>query len=69
MAGWTIKGQPAYKYRSSTTRRPSGLSPIQERNLWKIVRQAIRLGKLKTAPKGSVRRGRFVVRVTKNNNH
>jgi hypothetical protein len=62
MAGYTVKGQPAYKYRPSTTRRASKLSPIQERNLWKIVRRAIRLGKLKAAPKGSVRRGRFVVR-------
>jgi hypothetical protein len=61
MTGWKVKGQNAYKYRPSTTRRVSGLSPVQERNLWKIVKQAIKNKKLKATPKGAVRRGRFVV--------
>ena len=61
MAGWKVKGQNAHKYRPSASRRVSGLSPIQERNLWKIVKQAIKMKTLKATPKGAVRRGRFVV--------
>lgn len=54
--GWTIKGQPASTYKPKTTRRPSGLTTIVERNLWKIVKNAIKTKKLKAK-----KRGRFTV--------
>lgn len=54
--GWTIKGQPASTYKPRTTRRASGLSTIIERNLWKIVKNAIKTKKIKAK-----KRGRFIV--------
>jgi hypothetical protein len=54
--GWTIKGQPAGKYKPKTTRRASGLTTIVERNLWKIVKNAIKTKKIKAK-----KRGRFIV--------
>lgn len=50
--GWTIKGQPASKYRPTSTRRPSGLTTIMERNLWKVVKNAIKAKKIKAKKKG-----------------
>ena len=54
--GWTIKGQPAGTYKPRTTRRASGLTTIVERNLWKIVKNAIKTKKIKAK-----KRGRFIV--------
>lgn len=45
--GHTIKGQTPYKYRPSTARRASGLSPINERSnakkRWNSLRQSVKL--------------------------
>jgi|MGYP003336800475 hypothetical protein len=54
--GWTIKGQPAGQYQPKKTRRPSTLTTIVERNLWKIVKNAMKAKKLKAK-----KRGRFTV--------
>jgi septal ring factor EnvC (AmiA/AmiB activator) len=44
--GHTIKGQTPYKYRPSVGRRPSGLSPINERSTaqkrWNKLRQSVK---------------------------
>lgn len=45
--GHTIKGQTPYRYRPSTTRRASGLSPINERSnakkRWNSLRQSVKI--------------------------
>ena len=47
LMGHTIKGQSPYKYRPSATRRPSGLSTINERSnaerRWNKLRQSVKL--------------------------
>jgi hypothetical protein len=50
--GWTIKGQPASTYRPKLSRKPSSLKTIVERNLWKIVKNAMKAKKLKAKKKG-----------------
>ena len=67
--GHTIKGQSPRQYRPSTTRRPSGLSPVNEKpenvlKRWNRLRRAV----MKTAQiqrnirkKGFAKHGRFKV--------
>lgn len=55
--GWTIKGQKPGTYRRpKNAGRNTKLETIIERNLWKIVRNAIKSKKIK-----ATRRGRFLV--------
>ena len=54
--GWTIKGQPASTYRPKLARKNSGLATIVERNLWKVVKNAIKAKTIKAK-----KRGRFTV--------
>lgn len=52
----TRNGQSTRTYRPSTTRRTSKLSPIPERDLWRIIRNAVKTKRL-----FAKRHGRFVV--------
>lgn len=52
----TRNGQPMRSYRPSATRRKSKLSPITERDMWKIIRNAIKSKRL-----FAKRKGRFTV--------
>ena len=67
--GHTIKGQSPRKYRPSTTRRVSGLSPINEisnaRKRWNALRQSVKAhSKIQRniRAKGLAKRGRFTVK-------
>ncbi len=68
--GHSIKGQTPRQYRPSATRRPSGLSPINEgsspaRRRWARLRQAVKKSsqiRRNIRTKGYAKRGRFTVR-------
>lgn len=70
--GHTIKGQYPHEYRPSSTRRASGLSPINEgnerknaRKRWNKLRQSVKARsqmQRNIRTKGFARRGRFTVR-------
>lgn len=68
--GHTIKGQSPRQYRPSTTRRPSGLSPINEsrenaKKRWNRLRAAVMTAakiQRNIRKKGVAKRGRFTVR-------
>ena len=68
--GHNIKGQTPCRYRPSATRRPSGLSPVNEarenaQKRWNKVRQAVKARsqiQRNIRTKGFAKRGRFTVR-------
>jgi hypothetical protein len=69
LMGHTIKGQTPREYRPSSTRRASGLSPINERGnarkRWNKLRQAVKARsqiQRNIRAKGFAKRGRFTVR-------
>ena len=55
--GWTLKGQKPGTYRpSATPKTKRRLSPVVERNLWKIIRNA-----MKSKALYAKRKGRFLI--------
>jgi hypothetical protein len=66
--GHTVKGQTPRQYRPSSTRRASGLSPVNEarenaRKRWNKLRQAVKARsqiQRNIRTKGYAKRGRFV---------
>jgi hypothetical protein len=68
--GHTIKGQTPRQYRPSSTRRASGLSPVNEarenaRKRWNKLRQAVKARsqiQRNIRTKGHAKRGRFVMK-------